>query len=98
MQDDNLSAMEDLIVSFVKGSINIAKKRVFLPVENGGLGLFPIKDFVDAQKSTWIKRSTDYSEPWKVAIYVNNFGNLFNCKSRNINKAEYPTYYSRYLQ
>ncbi len=90
MQDDTMSVMEDLIVSFVKGSINIAKKRVFLPVENGGLGLFPIKDFVDAQKCTWIKRSTDYSEPWKIVIYVNNFGNLFNCKSRNINKAEYP--------
>jgi hypothetical protein len=87
---ETLITIEDLIVNFVKGPINIARKRVFLPVENGGLGLFPVRDFIDAQKCTWIKRSTDYSEPWKVIIYVSNFGNIFNCKSRNINKDEFP--------
>jgi hypothetical protein len=90
LPDETLIVIEDLIVNFVKGPINVAKKRVFLPVENGGLGLFPIKDFIDAQKCTWIKRCTDYSEPWKVIIYVRNYGNIFNCKSRNINKIEFP--------
>ncbi len=90
LPQETLIMIEDLIVNFVKGPINIARKRVFLPVENGGLGLFPVRDFIDAQKCTWIKRSTDYSEPWKVIIYVSNFGNIFNCKYKNVNKDEFP--------
>jgi hypothetical protein len=90
LTDETYNVIEDLIVSFVKGPLNLAKKRVFQSVGNGGLGLFPIVDFIDAQKCTWIKRCTDLSEPWKVLIYLNNYGNLFNSKSRNINKFEYP--------
>jgi hypothetical protein len=86
-------SIEELIINFVKGPLNVARKRVFLPVEDGGLGLFPVRDFTDAQKCVWIKRCTDYSEPWKITIYISNFGNIFNCKSRNINKNEFPICY-----
>jgi hypothetical protein len=35
----------------------------------------------------------DLSEPWKVLIYIKNYGNLFSSKSRNINMHEYPICY-----
>jgi hypothetical protein len=68
----------------------LLKKRLHLTPSEGGLGLFNIKDFLHAQRCTWIKRSIDLTEPWKALLYISNYGRIFNCKSKNINKLEYP--------
>jgi hypothetical protein len=85
-----ISDWDKLITDFVKGKLNIAKKRLYLSPSDGGLGLFNISDFLDAQRCTWIRRSADLSEPWKAHIYVCNHCCLYNCKSKNIEKAEFP--------
>jgi hypothetical protein len=74
--------------------MNIAKKRLYKNPEDGGLGLFNINDFLDAQKCAWIRRSLDLNEPWKVLLYVKNFGCILNSKARNINPLEYPISHS----
>jgi hypothetical protein len=74
----------------VKGKLNVAKKRIYQSPENGGLGLFNIRNFLDAQKCAWVRRSRDLSEPWKVILFASNYGNIFNAKGRNINSVEYP--------
>jgi hypothetical protein len=81
---------DNLITSFVKGTLNIAKKRLYKHPTLGGLGLFELKDFLDSQKCAWIKRSLNLNEVWKILIYTANYGRIFNCKARNINKFEYP--------
>ncbi len=73
---------DKLITDFVKGKLNIAKKRLYLPPSEGGLGLFNISDFLDAQRCTWIKRSADLSEPWKAHIFISNYCCLYNCKAK----------------
>jgi hypothetical protein len=70
--------------------MNIAKKRMFLPPDGGGIGLFNLRDFLDAQKCAWIKRSKDLMEPWKIVIYISNHGNLYNVKGNNVDMLEYP--------
>jgi hypothetical protein len=87
---DAIAELDNLIVNFVKGKLNIAKKRMYQRPENGGLGLFNLCNFLDAQKCAWIKRCNDLSEPWKIILYVSNHGNLYNVKERNINRLEYP--------
>jgi hypothetical protein len=82
--------IDTLITDYVKGNLNIAKKRLYLAPEHGGLGLFDKDDFLDSQKCSWIKRSVGLNEPWKVILYVSNFGVVFNSKKRNINVDEYP--------
>jgi hypothetical protein len=67
---------------------------MYLTPENGGLGLFNLRDFLDAQKCAWIKRSKDVTEPWKIILYVSNHGNLYNVKGNNINRLEYPICHS----
>jgi hypothetical protein len=90
MSDEVLAEYNNTIVNFVKGKLNIARKRVYLTPEQGGLGLFNLKNFLDAQKCAWIKRSRNLSEPWKILLYVSNHGNLLNVKGNNINSEEYP--------
>jgi hypothetical protein len=94
MPDDMLSEYDSLIVNFVKGKLNIAKKRMYQTPENGGLGLFDLRNFLDAQKCAWVKRSRDLSEQWKVILFVSNHGNLFNVKEKNINRYEFPICHS----
>ncbi len=52
--------------------------------------MFNIEDFLDSQKCAWVKRSIDLLEPWKVILYSKNFGCVYNCKSRNVVREEYP--------
>jgi hypothetical protein len=88
---DNLECeLETIITDFVKGPLNIAKKRMFRSVEDGGLGLFDIKNFLGAQQCSWIKRSLDLNEQWKVLLYKLNHGHLINPKADNIRIEEYP--------
>jgi hypothetical protein len=85
-----ISLIDSLITNYVKGTLNIAKKRIYLPPDQGGLGLFDIKDFLDAQKCSWIKRSVNLNERWKVILYIANFGCIFNAKERNLDIRESP--------
>jgi hypothetical protein len=78
--EEIMSDWNTLITDFVKGKLNIAKKRLYLTPSEGGLGLFNISDFLRAQRCTWIRRSIDLSEPWKAQIYISNHGCIFNCK------------------
>ncbi len=85
-----LDAYDQLITKYVKGPLNIARKRLYLKPEDGGLGLFEITDFLDAQRCAWIKRSTNLDEHWKVNLYIKNFGNVFNSKAKNVDNTELP--------
>jgi hypothetical protein len=88
--DNFITEYDRMITSFVKGKLNIAKKRLYLPPAHGGLGLFILDDYLDAQRCSWIKRCVNLDEAWKITIYVKNFANVFNSKARNINQEELP--------
>jgi hypothetical protein len=78
-----LERIDKAITDFVKGKLNVAKKRLYIPPKDGGLGLFELNNFLHAQRCAWIKRSLALDEQWKVQLYINNFGNILNCNSKN---------------
>ena len=86
-----LTEIGQIIENFVLGKQKIAKKRLYLKTEEGGLGLFDIKIFLEAQKCSWIKRAYDLDEKWKQKIYCKSYGNIFNIRSHNFNKITEPT-------
>jgi hypothetical protein len=55
--DEQLDSMQRIIDSFVIGTFNISRERVCLPVELGGLGMFNLKKFIEAQKCAWVART-----------------------------------------
>jgi hypothetical protein len=87
------SILEDLIENFVTGSLRIAKKRLYLSPENGGLGLFEIKTFLDAQKVAWIVRANDIDEIWKIKLFIAGSGNVYNIRSCLIDESMNPILY-----
>jgi hypothetical protein len=64
---ENIKSWEDQIFSFVKGNLNISKSKAFTTARLGGLGLFAIKEFLDAQKYGWVIRSKkEPNDNWKI--------------------------------
>jgi exonuclease III len=83
-----------LIEDFVTGNIQIAKKRLYLSTDNGGLGLFEINDFLDSQKVSWITRASNLDEIWKIRLFVAGEGNIYNIRSCLINPSLNPVLYN----
>jgi exonuclease III len=88
--DDTCNQIEDVIHNFVSGNLRIAKNRSFLPVANGGLGLFRVADFLDAQKCSWVRRSRILDQEWKIKLILSGHGNLFTISDSNIDRETNP--------
>ena len=70
-----------LIENFVKGNLNIARKRLFMRTEEGGLGLFKLNEFLDALRCSWVKRAQSLDDNWKRKLYAGCYGNVLNLRS-----------------
>ena len=59
---EKATELGNIIETFVTGNLRIAKKRLYLSPEQGGLGLFDVLDFLDSQKVAWIVRAKNLDE------------------------------------
>jgi hypothetical protein len=55
--DTILARIQDAINNFVKSNLNISSSRIEMPVELGGLGMFNLRQFLDAQMCSWVSRA-----------------------------------------
>jgi hypothetical protein len=55
--DRLIARMQDTLDNFALGNLTVAKDRRYLPPASGGLGIFNIKTFLEAQRCSWIKRA-----------------------------------------
>jgi hypothetical protein len=64
---------------FVLKGITIAKDRIYLPVDRGGLGLFRLTDFISALQCSWIKRiHHSQNDNWRARLVLTGNGNVLN--------------------
>ncbi len=85
-----LDMYNNVINRFVSGKFNIAKIRFSRDVEMGGLGLFDLKNFLDAQKIAWVKRSRTLDDWWKISLYSKCYGTVFNIRSNDYDARNLP--------
>jgi hypothetical protein len=60
IKDNHMCKWEDQIHKFVNGNLKLGKKKTFTSVKFGGLGLFPIKEFLQSQKLMDYPRGKKY--------------------------------------
>jgi hypothetical protein len=88
---ENLIArLEDIIYTYAKGNLNISAKRTFLPIKLGGLGLFGIKNFLDDQKCSWIRKCKNLDQDWKIVLIKSGMGKIACVNDKKIDSREYP--------
>jgi exonuclease III len=67
---EQLSTIEDIIYTFVKGKLNVARCRITLPVSKGGIGMISIEDYLFALKCSWIRRANNTQHDlWNKLLY-----------------------------
>jgi hypothetical protein len=85
---------ENIIERFVCGKMSVSKARIYKPVCMGGLGLFRIANFLDAQRVSWVRRSQIIDDRWKISLYSCSYGSVFNIRSSKFNVRECPCLYA----
>jgi hypothetical protein len=88
MYVNKLTNLEEKIVRFVTGKLRIAHERVFMPIKMGGLGLFPVREFLGAQKCSWILRARSNDEVWKIDFNKNFNNDLEQIKSNKLENTD----------
>jgi hypothetical protein len=89
-----LSAIQKSIDDFILGSDTVARFRLYLPVESGGLGCFKLDDFLGAQQCVWPLRAELSSiDNWRVNIRKLSHGNCLGLSWRNIDVNLHPILY-----
>jgi hypothetical protein len=52
-----IDRVQNTLDNFVLGNLTVSKDRRYLPPSSGGLGIFDLRSFLDAQRCSWIKRA-----------------------------------------
>jgi hypothetical protein len=56
--------------------LRVAKKRLYLPPNEGGVGLINLREFIISLQCSWIKRVTQHwGDNWRYDLKVKCFGN-----------------------
>jgi hypothetical protein len=55
--NEQLNVITTTLEKFVKGKLNISRDRLYTGIDQGGLGLIDINQFIVSQQVLWIKRS-----------------------------------------
>jgi hypothetical protein len=88
---DRLNVLQRILDSFAIGSLNVAREKITLPTENGGLGLFNVEEFLTAQQSVWIFRANlSTRDNWRVRLRQLCNGNILAAGPHIIDKEANP--------
>ena len=85
-----LQTLSIMIEEYVRGNLNISRKRLLQPCKEGGLGLFNLRDFLDAQRCAWVKRAQSLDDNWKRYLYSRCYGTVLNVRAEQIDSECYP--------
>jgi hypothetical protein len=86
-----VQSIQKSLDEFALGSLNVARNRVTLPPECGGLGLFKLDEFLTAQQCTWVLRADkSLRDNWWGDLFCISNGNCLSLSHRNIDPNSNP--------
>jgi hypothetical protein len=89
--DAQFKALQKILDDFCLGTLRIAKKKLYLPANEGGLGLVNLRDYITALQCSWIKRVTQHwSDNWRYDIKKKCYGNPVLIDGNTFNDTENP--------
>ena len=87
---NQITPIEHLIEHYVRGNLKISTDRILTEVQYGGLGLFRVESFLNAQKCSWIRRAQNIDELWKEKLSRAASGNLLCLRSSFLDVSTKP--------
>jgi hypothetical protein len=82
--DQQVITIEKAMESFVTKGFSIAKERLYLPVNEGGLGMFKLLDFIWGLQCNWFKRCHNLvNDNWRATLTKLGGGDVLNVVNNN---------------
>jgi hypothetical protein len=89
-----VNKIQKVLDDFALGKLNVARNRICLPPDCGGLGLFRIDEFLASQQCTWIlKADRSIRDNWRCDLYNLTKGNCLNLSPSLLNQNSHPILY-----
>jgi len=86
-----LAAIQKSLDDFALSNLRVARGRVTLPIENGGLGLFKLDEFLSSQQSIWVLRADkSLRDNWRGDLFSLSGGNCLGFSHRNVDVNVHP--------
>jgi hypothetical protein len=91
-----LNSIQLSLDRFALNGLNVSMERRYLPPGNGGLGLFKLKTFLDAQRCSWIKRAhVKAIDNWRFDLKnLAPGGNISLIRRIDVDKNDHPILYN----
>ncbi len=91
---DKIKNIQKILDDFALGETKIARNRITLPVEMGGLGLFDVENFLVSQQASWIFKALKSSrDNWRYKLRTLCNGNVLCAGPGLIKKSANPVLY-----
>ena len=86
-----INYLEDEISKFIINKLRISKTKVYAAIENGGLGMIPLKPYIDALKTGMFRRSLHKNDKWCHEIVKLQTNNNDKYHLKTVNNPQLPT-------
>jgi hypothetical protein len=91
---NTLNGIQKSIDDFIIDKLRVARNRLYLPVDAGGLGCFKLDEFLTAQQCVWVIRAARSGrDNWRVNLRILSYGNAIGFSWRNVDPNENPILY-----
>jgi hypothetical protein len=88
---NTLNGIQKSIDDFVIDKLKVARNRLYLPVDVGGLGCFKLDEFLTAQQCVWVIRAArSCRDNWRVNLRIYSYGNALSFSWRNVDPNSNP--------
>ncbi len=90
-EGNTLNSIQKSIDDYIIDKLRVARNRLYLHVDAGGVGCFKLDEFLTAQQCVWVIRAArSCRDNWRVNLRILSFGNALGFSWRNVDPNENP--------
>jgi hypothetical protein len=87
--------IQTLMDDFCVGTMRTAKKKLYMPQNEGGLGLIKVSEFITSLQCAWVKRVTQHwGDNWRYDLKLKCYGNPLIADATTFDQNENPILYN----
>jgi hypothetical protein len=92
---EKIKIIQSTLDNFAVGLLNFAKKRITVPCEHGGMGLFDVENFLCGQQAGWVIKAKKTSrDNWRTSLRSHCYGNVLCAGPDLFTPAQNPILYT----
>jgi len=93
--NQQINRLQQLMDDFCLGTLRVARKKLYIPPSEGGLGLICLKEYITSIQCAWIKRVTQHwGDNWRYDLKLACYGNPLIADRNTFDRNAHPILYN----